>query len=72
VVDESARIDSIPRWFEGVYMNAADNLLYSSVPNASTSERGTIGKEDGKVAGPLYSVAPGIQAYAFDRHPGWL
>jgi hypothetical protein len=53
-------------------MNAADNLLYSSVPNASTSERGTIGKEDGKVAGSLYSVAPGIQAYAFDRHPGWL
>ena len=48
-------------------MNAADNLLYSSVLNASTSERGTIGKEDGKVAGPLYSVAPGIQAYAFDR-----
>lgn len=50
VVDESARIDSIPRWFEGVYMNAAENLLYSRVPGAPTSKRGTIGKEDGKVA----------------------
>lgn len=50
VVDESARIDSIPRWFEGVYMNAAENLLYSRVPGAPPSRRGTIGKEDGKVA----------------------
>jgi acetoacetyl-CoA synthetase len=49
-VDESARIDSIPRWFDGVYMNAAENLLYSRVPGAATSKRGTIGKEDSKVA----------------------
>lgn len=31
-------------------MNAAENLLYSPVPGASTSHRGTSGKEDGKVA----------------------
>jgi acetoacetyl-CoA synthetase len=49
-VDESARIDSIPRWFDGVYMNAAENLLYSRVPGAPASQRGTIGKEDGKIA----------------------
>jgi acetoacetyl-CoA synthetase len=49
-VDESARIDSIPRWFDGVYMNAAENLLYSRVPGAATSKRGTVGKEDSKVA----------------------
>lgn len=50
VVDETARIDSIPRWFDGVYMNAAENLLYSRVPGAPTSQRGTDGKEDNKVA----------------------
>lgn len=50
VVDESARIDTIPRWFEGVHMNFAENMLYSRVPGAATSERGTIGKEDNKVA----------------------
>lgn len=50
VVDESARIDSIPRWFEGVHMNFAENMLYSRIPRATTWERGTIGKEDNKVA----------------------
>lgn len=49
-MDETARIDSIPRWFDGVYMNAAENLLYSRVPGATTSQRGTIGKEDDKIA----------------------
>ena len=49
-MDETARIDSIPRWFDGVYMNAAENLLYSRVPGAATSQRGTIGKEDDKIA----------------------
>ena len=49
-MDESARIDSIPRWFDGVYMNGAENLLYSRVPAAPTSQRGTVGKEDGKIA----------------------
>lgn len=29
VVDESARIDSIPRWFPGVKMNFAENILFS-------------------------------------------
>jgi acetoacetyl-CoA synthetase len=50
VVDESARIDSIPRWFEGVQMNFAENMLYSREPGAPTSQRGTIGKEDNKIA----------------------
>ncbi|RQM08650.1 hypothetical protein DH86_00000369 [Scytalidium sp. 3C] len=50
VVDESARIDAVPHWFDGVHMNFAENLLYSRVPDAPTSQRGTIGKEDGKLA----------------------
>lgn len=29
VVDESARMDSIPRWFGGVKMNFAENILFS-------------------------------------------
>ena len=50
MVDESARIDSIPRWFEGVHLNFAENLLYSRVPGAATSQRGKKGKEDTKIA----------------------
>ncbi|CAK3935422.1 probable acyl- synthetase [Lecanosticta acicola] len=28
VVDENARMDSIPRWFEGVHVNFAENMLF--------------------------------------------
>lgn len=48
-MDESARIDSIPRWFEGVHVNFAENILYSRT-SGSTQERGTQGKEDNKIA----------------------
>ncbi|KAA8573956.1 hypothetical protein MFRU_001g01880 [Monilinia fructicola] len=50
VVDEAAPIDSIPRWFSGVYLNFAENILYTRVPGASPSQRGTVGKEDDKIA----------------------
>ncbi|TVY34468.1 Acetoacetyl-CoA synthetase [Lachnellula subtilissima] len=50
VVDESARIDAIPRWFNGVHLNFAENLLYSRVPGAPSSQRGKNGKEDSKIA----------------------
>ncbi|KAK5462536.1 hypothetical protein LTS15_002248 [Exophiala xenobiotica] len=33
VVDESARMDSIPRWFAGVKMNFAQNILFSGDVN---------------------------------------
>jgi acetoacetyl-CoA synthetase len=49
VVDENARMDSQPRWFEGVNINFAENLLYSRGPG-STSSRSTKYKEDGKIA----------------------
>jgi acetoacetyl-CoA synthetase len=49
-VNESARIDSIPRWFEGVHLNFAENLLYSRIPGVPTSQRAKKGKEDAKIA----------------------
>jgi len=66
VVDESARIDSIPRWFDGVRMNFAENLLYSRIPGKGTSKRGLSGKEDGKIA--LTEVREG---YTEVRHVTW-
>ncbi|KAH6694943.1 acetoacetyl-CoA synthetase-like protein [Leptodontidium sp. MPI-SDFR-AT-0119] len=50
VVDESARIDTVPIWFKGVNLNFAENLLYSRVPGAPSSQRGKAGKEDNKIA----------------------
>jgi acetoacetyl-CoA synthetase len=49
-VDENARMDSIPRWFSGVHLNFAENILYKHVPGTPTSQRGTLHKEDGKIA----------------------
>ncbi|KAG4414567.1 hypothetical protein IFR04_012315 [Cadophora malorum] len=49
VVDESARIDSIPSWFEGVRMNYAENVLYTADPK-DKSVRTVSGKEDDKIA----------------------
>ncbi|KAE8378187.1 acetoacetate-CoA ligase [Aspergillus bertholletiae] len=43
VVNEKARMDSIPRWFEGVHLNFAENVLFSSLQDTDI-------KEDGKVA----------------------
>lgn len=43
-------MDSIPKWFDGLHINFAENLLYSRVPGKSASTRGTVGKEDHKIA----------------------
>lgn len=50
VVDESARIDSIPSWFEGVRLNFAENMLFTAekAPNGSHFIT-TTGKEDSKI-----------------------
>lgn len=59
VVDESATIDQVPRWFEGVYLNFAENVLYTrddiddvndGSTNTKTDGRSTRYKEDGKTA----------------------
>lgn len=50
VVDENARIDSIPSWFQGLYVNIAENLLYTRSTGDCPSRRGTKGKENTKIA----------------------
>jgi acetoacetyl-CoA synthetase len=50
VVDESARMDSIPVWFDGVNINWAENLLYTRSSSEPSDKRTTKGKEDNKVA----------------------
>ncbi|KAI5812685.1 acetoacetyl-CoA synthase [Pyronema omphalodes] len=47
VVDESARMDSIPDWFPGVKINYAENALFVAGPNGARSKAG---KEDSKIA----------------------
>ncbi|KAJ5730399.1 AMP-dependent synthetase/ligase [Penicillium malachiteum] len=44
IIDESARMDSVPEWFAGVKINFAENLLFSR------SAGDTSGKEDDKIA----------------------
>ncbi|KAK0944109.1 hypothetical protein LTR29_004449 [Friedmanniomyces endolithicus] len=49
VVDETARMDSIPTWFKGVKTNLAENILYwpdASDPSKATTTR----KRDGAIA----------------------
>ncbi|GAT20729.1 acetoacetyl-coenzyme A synthetase [Aspergillus luchuensis] len=54
VVDQSARMDSIPHWFTGIRLNFAENLLFSASPNGPS----TRGKEDAKIA--VVEVREGI------------
>ena len=49
VVEPNVRMDQIPKWFEGVRLNFAENLLYTS-SGESTQRRSTVGKEDWKAA----------------------
>ncbi|KAJ9659477.1 hypothetical protein H2201_007368 [Coniosporium apollinis] len=49
VVDPTARIDSLPKWFKGVRLNFAENILFSR-SEADAGQRTTCGKEDAKVA----------------------
>lgn len=60
VVDESARIDSNPTWFDGVRLNFAENMLFTAEKkpdghsnnnnNDKFSGVSTAGKEDDKIA----------------------
>ncbi|KAI1415253.1 acetoacetyl-coenzyme A synthetase [Hypoxylon sp. FL1857] len=58
VVDESKPIDAIPRWFEGVHLNWAENLLWSRRSQDPTNYHGKVGKEDTKIA--LTQVREGV------------
>lgn len=43
-------MDSIPRWFEGVRLNFAENILYFRGDEGTVSRTTVGGKEDGKIA----------------------
>ncbi|TVY65231.1 Acetoacetyl-CoA synthetase [Fusarium oxysporum f. sp. cubense] len=49
-VDESQYIDAVPRWFEGITINFAENLLFSRDNSVAQDARATEKKEDGKIA----------------------
>jgi acetoacetyl-CoA synthetase len=49
VVDTSIPMDQIPLWYEGTYLNFAENILYSASPS-DPSQRTTENKEDAKIA----------------------
>lgn len=50
VVDESKRIDEVPRWFEGINLNFAENVLWKRQHNDPSNHHGTVGKADEKIA----------------------
>ena len=49
VVDTTKPMDSIPLWFQGTYLNFAENILYSADPQ-DPSKTTTRHKEDSKIA----------------------
>ena len=48
VVDETARIDTVPKWFKGVKLNFAENILYVGDKYGQPTK--SPGKEDSKIA----------------------
>ena len=50
VVDESIPISKLPKWFYGVRINWAENLLWTRSATDSPQHRSTLNKEDDKVA----------------------
>lgn len=66
IYNTSARMDSVPRWFPGVSLNFAENVLFTADP-ANHSRYTTLGKEDGKTA--CTEVREGCTEI---RHISWL
>ena len=60
VVDESIPISELPRWFEGVKLNWAENFLWTRGPQDDRGARTTRNKEDHKVA--MTEIREGISA----------
>ncbi|PHH60651.1 hypothetical protein CDD81_1372 [Ophiocordyceps australis] len=51
VVDESVPMTQLPRWFEGIQVNWAENMLWSRAPgNGDVGQRSTVGKEEEETA----------------------
>ncbi|KAK7425085.1 hypothetical protein QQZ08_008362 [Neonectria magnoliae] len=49
-VDEAVPIDSVPRWFSGVLLNWAENVLFSRSRTDAAGYTGVVGKENDKIA----------------------
>ena len=49
ILEPDVRMDRIPRWFRGIKLNFAENLLYFASPD-SRSRWSTVGKDDSKIA----------------------
>lgn len=45
--DESARMDSVPKWFPGIQLNFAENILFTGSHTGKPTKKG---KEDSKIA----------------------
>jgi acetoacetyl-CoA synthetase len=43
-------MDEVPYWFKGLSVNFAENILYSRSRTDHGATRGTVGKEDDKIA----------------------
>ena len=65
-VDESQPIDAVPRWFEGVSLNFAENLLYSRGESSPSLAAVTAAKPDDKTA--VTEVREGRSSV---RHVSW-
>ncbi|KAF4990713.1 hypothetical protein FDECE_14264 [Fusarium decemcellulare] len=50
VVDESKPIDTVPKWFDGVTLNFAENVLFTRERGTAPKTRGTRHKEHNKIA----------------------
>lgn len=49
-MDESIPITKLPRWFEGVRLNWAENMLWTRSASDAPGTRTTVNKEDHKTA----------------------
>ncbi|KAF4450489.1 acetoacetate-CoA ligase [Fusarium austroafricanum] len=65
-VDESQPIDATPKWFEGVNLNIAENILFSRDLDSKKDSRGLVRKEDEKIA--ITEVSEGGTTI---RHLNW-
>lgn len=50
MVDEAATIDQVPRWFEGVTISFAENILFSRTAADPPGHRSKLHKDDARVA----------------------
>lgn len=49
-VDEAVPIDNVPRWFSGVRLNWAENILFARSGTDVAGYTGVVGKENDKIA----------------------